>query len=81
MLRFNTTVQEIYLWDNNIGEDNKQILKRVMIDNPYIRKRILSNYEATIFKKIFKYGKISQRIATDISQACNLCKVNKELFI
>ena len=81
MLRYNFSIREIHLGGNNIGRVNKQILKRVMIDNPYIRKRLLSNYEATIFKKIFKYGKISQRIAIDISQVYCLCKINKEIYI
>ena len=80
-LRYNTTVQEIDLSNNNIEKVNKQMLEKAVMDNPYIRKRLLSNYEETIFIKLFKYGKISQRIATDISQACCLCKINKGIHI
>ena len=81
MLRYNTSIQEINLWTNNIGKDNQQMLEKAAVDNPYIRKRLLSNYEATIFKKLLKYRKIPQRIATDISQTYYLCKINKKIHI
>ena len=80
MLRYNTSIREMHLWDNNIGEDNKQMLKKAAIDHPYIRKRLLSNNEATIFKNICKCRKISQRIATDISQAYCLYEINKHII-